>query len=160
VKRRALIRSSVFLVVAFAAACGDVEDDGPDEHPPFVPAPIPERSLSLPATALSCANGSDLTYENFGSGFLAGYCIVCHSSTSKGDQRGGAPEGVDFDGPDNARLWRAEMYTHTVGTPSKNNKTGKTTLTGSDMPPSGNVPADEKALFAEWLNCGAPAGAR
>jgi hypothetical protein len=162
------------------ASCGDVEDDGPDESPPFTPQPIPRRTLNPGATALNCPKGTDLTYENFGASFLTSYCTVCHSRATPEAQRGGATLGVDFDTADDARLWRAAILLRAGGvaitaTPANGSATGTATATGTStattkasapvtvkkaavsMPPSGNVPDQERALLTEWLSCGAPA---
>jgi uncharacterized membrane protein len=95
-------------------------------------------------TSLVCPKGTHLTYENFGEGFLRNYCQMCHSKGLAAGARAGAPLGADFDAASDAALWRAAMLSKA----------------GTDMspePPVNNVSSSERAQFAEWLNCGAPA---
>ncbi|MBS1150959.1 MAG: hypothetical protein H6Q89_2657 [Myxococcaceae bacterium] len=81
--------------------------------------------------------GTALTYQNFGIGFMAGYCIECHGS-------GRTEKGLILTTPGAVR-GHAEAVNAESGT-------------GSAMPPRGSpLPsAAERAQLVEWLSCGAP----
>ena len=89
-----------------------------------------------------CPTDSYLSYENVGQPFLANWCTGCHSAQLPVDMRQNAPMGVDFDTLAGTRehLDRIEL------------------LAAGDaptMPPVAGPDPDERALFAEWLACGA-----
>ncbi|MCO4770034.1 MAG: hypothetical protein KDA24_08405 [Deltaproteobacteria bacterium] len=66
------------------------------------------------------------------------YCSRCHYSTA-GDDRHGAPEGVDYDTRDAATTRIAATWFR---------------VKTYDMPPMGRVPnLEEMATLNEWLNC-------
>jgi len=124
--------------VNFIASCGGASASDPDE-----PSALnPNKPLPVP-TSLNCPAGTNLSYENFGLQFLRRYCSGCHSLNLTGVDRHGAPESVNFDSAADAITLRIEMLRYA----------------GSDdasMPPGVTILKDERALFREWLNCGAP----
>jgi len=86
--------------------------------------------------------GTKLTYDNFGIGFLNNHCQNCHGQPSK--DRKGAPSGYDFGSADDARRWKSRIFSRAAA--------DNTTMPpGPDDPPSG-----EREQLAEWLACGAP----
>jgi hypothetical protein len=50
-----------------------------------------------PPTQSECPPGSALTWDSFGSRFMADYCTSCHHSELLGEARHGAPSFHDFD---------------------------------------------------------------
>lgn len=87
-------------------------------------------------------NGTELTYESFGRGFLDGYCQQCHGAAGPGRQ--GAPSGYDFGTAEDARAWRDRIFARAAGE-------------NTTMPPGpDDPPATERQKLAEWLACGAP----
>jgi mono/diheme cytochrome c family protein len=87
-------------------------------------------------------DGTKLTYETFGSSFLAGNCQTCHGQ-STGDRKG-APSGYDFGTLDDVRRYKGRIFARAAA----DNVT---------MPPGpDDPPAAERAKLAEWLACGAP----
>jgi mono/diheme cytochrome c family protein len=86
--------------------------------------------------------GTKLTYETFGSEFLANNCQTCHGQ-STGDRKG-APSGYDFGTLERARQYRSRIFARAAA----DNVT---------MPPGpDDPPVAERAKLAEWLACGAP----
>lgn len=153
-KLKFVVAAALLAATCVVSACGSSgEEDAPAEAPANPPPdPIPNTAPLPPPTSLVCPKGTTLTYENFGEAFMLNYCTMCHSKNLADGQRGGAPIGVDFDGPDEVAIWRGSIIATTLGTTAAD---GKTTTTAT-MPPSGQVAAGELSLFADWLNCGTP----
>ncbi len=89
------------------------------------------------------ADCPDLTYENFAADFLGSFCTRCHNSALSGAARNGAPAGLNWDQLDVVRdnLDRIRVRATQVNT----------------MPPTEPRPdEDQRALLAEWIDCGAP----
>jgi len=86
---------------------------------------------------------TDLTWDNYGEGYLRSWCNGCHSSEVSGDGREGAPVGMDFD-------TYAGLQEHLDRVVARG--------TGDEptMPPVGGADDAERERFAEWLDCGAP----
>jgi uncharacterized membrane protein len=86
--------------------------------------------------------GTTLTYDSFGSTFLAENCQTCHGQGS-GDRKG-APPGFDFGTLADVRAHKARIFARAAA----DNVT---------MPPGpDDPPASERTKLAEWLACGAP----
>jgi len=86
--------------------------------------------------------GTKLTYDNFGKGFLDANCQRCHGVPS--DDRKGAPSGYDFSSAADARRFRERIFTRAAAD-------------NTTMPPGPDDPAEpEREKLAEWLSCGAP----
>lgn len=86
--------------------------------------------------------GTKLTYDSFGSGFIARRCQTCHGQTDGARQ--GAPEGYDFGTLDAVRAKKDRIFARAAA----DNVT---------MPPGpDNPPEAERNELAEWLACGAP----
>lgn len=140
-----LFVSLSFLGIFCLAACSS--EDGNQEEPTNEeyrePEPIENGQPLPPATSLVCNQGTYLTYDNFGAGFLDTYCVSCHHSSLAEEYRLGAPLEVNFDTSKLAQLWRASILV-------------KAASEGATMPPNQNVPTQERKDFADWLNCGAP----
>ena len=97
------------------------------------------------ATALSerpCPDDSELTYENFGEGFMLSWCNGCHSSVMPEGERQDAPLASNFDDLDAVRAWSDRIWFRSAD----HNIT---------MPPVGGPEDDERARLGEWLACGA-----
>ena len=89
-----------------------------------------------------CPDDSELTYDNFGRAFLDSHCQRCHASDA-GD-RNGAPRGFTFDTREQVLEHRERIFVRAAGD-------------NTSMPPGpDDPPAEERALLAEWLACGAP----
>ncbi|MEY4630768.1 MAG: hypothetical protein RIQ81_888 [Pseudomonadota bacterium] len=135
-KRTAL--SIFFLAALVATNCGrkvSPEDPEPQASGSNTPVKVPVN--------LECPNGTSLSWGNFGRAYTRKYCASCHSASLTGAARLGAPEGVNFDSASDALTQRVVMLR--VAAPEN-----------GSMPPSVPVSPSERALFREWLNCGAP----
>ena len=86
--------------------------------------------------------GTQLTYDSFGRGFLDENCNACHSAEAGG--RNGAPESFRFDTSTDVRAHAARIFVRAAGP-------------NTSMPPGPVDPAmDARMQLAEWLACGAP----
>lgn len=138
------MRTQFFLLLA-AISCGPItgNDVSNEEKVEIIP-PIENTAPIAPPTTLICPNGTSLNYENFGESFMLRYCTSCHSEQVVGDNRGGAPEDVNFDTPELVLIWRKSIL----------NRAGP--VEGNMPPQAGMVTRRERALLTEWLQCGAP----
>lgn len=88
-----------------------------------------------------CAErGPPLTYDNFGKGFISKHCVGCHSSLIAGNQRKGAPPGVDLDTYYGVVTWAYRIESRSLGE-------------SPGMPPGGGPSESERARLEEWLSC-------
>jgi hypothetical protein len=137
-------------------ACAGGDDDAPT---PIVPT-------DTGSTAAACA---ELTWENFGDGFVRTWCSACHSRYVTGDWRQCAPEGVPLDTLADVRLWAGEIdrkvQGEVAGPPPDDATCDGAPLGGSctcveqsdmQMPPAGGLSAEDKAQLHAWIACGAP----
>ncbi len=86
--------------------------------------------------------GTDLTYESFGRGFIGAHCQSCHASNS--EERRGAPKGISFDTHDEVIEWIDRIYDRSAGD-------------STSMPPGpDDPPAEDRDKLEVWLACGAP----
>lgn len=83
-------------------------------------------------TGASCA---DLTYDTFGKTFLDTYCISCHGSAL-------AEQNIRFD---------------TLAGLTSHKSKALSEVSSGGMPPRGatSPSSDERAMFEEWIQCGA-----
>lgn len=86
------------------------------------------------------SEGTPLTYESFGKGFINGYCQPCHGSSV--DDRRGAPPNYTFDDYDQVLELKDRVFARAAA--------------GNDsMPPGPDDPSEaEREQLAEWLACG------
>lgn len=88
------------------------------------------------------AEGTKLSYDNFGANFFLSYCDTCHSAEI--GHRKGAPEDESFGTHAGILAHKERIYERAAS----NN---------DSMPPGpDDPPLDERKQLAEWLNCGAP----
>lgn len=106
--------------------------------------------LWLLSALVACDGGSDtgndctdLTWDNYGQGYVRSWCAGCHSSALSGDEREGATVGVDFDS-------HAGVLDHVDRIIDRGTGDAPT------MPPVGGSSEDERERVLEWLECGAP----
>ena len=124
-----LSHSLLALSFVLAGACGNdtgVSGPGPDPDP----QPDPD----------ACET-SYLDYGNFGSVFVTNWCRGCHSSSVPAGMRQKAPIDVNFDNEADANEWKTRIRIRAAG--------DKPT-----MPPAGGPSVEERALLAEWIDCG------
>lgn len=87
-------------------------------------------------------DGTTLSYETFGKGFMDQHCQGCHGVPSK--DRKGAPSGYDFSSVDDVRRFRSRIFSRAAAD-------------NTTMPPGpDDPPREEREKLAEWLACGAP----
>ena len=85
-----------------------------------------------------CDTAMDVTWGNFGEGFVLTHCQGCHAEDAP--QRFGAPATVSFDDESDVLTNRSAML--------------RTILEAESMPPAGGLTDDEKLLVEVWLTCG------
>jgi uncharacterized membrane protein len=88
-------------------------------------------------------DGARVTYANFGDAYLRNWCRGCHSSAIEGEDRSGAPDGIDFNTHEDAQMWADRIRARALGD-------------DPGMPPAGGPSAEELALLEEWLDAGVP----
>lgn len=88
----------------------------------------------------TCDRTPALDWNNFGDPFFTRYCTSCHSSALTGADRGGAPEGVDFDAENQAIAWSGRLEEVVLGAEPT-------------MPPGGGPTESELAMLTEWIGC-------
>ena len=87
-------------------------------------------------------SGTELTYENFGRGFMNDHCQRCHGVASS--ERNGAPSGYDFASVDDVRKYKERIFSRAAAD-------------NTTMPPGPDDPPEpDREKLAEWLACGAP----
>ena len=84
---------------------------------------------------------SHLTYQNFGEPFALDWCRGCHSAAVPPGMRQKAPININFDTRAELMQWQDRILM-------------RATSEAPTMPPAGGPSADERALLAEWLECG------
>jgi hypothetical protein len=132
------------MLLPLVSSCSSEDEDyGPDQTEEPEPDPIGNERPLPPPTSITCANGTYLTYNNFGGAFLNNYCTSCHHSQIPAEDRQGAPLEANFDSAYLAQVWRASIILKAIGE-------------APTMPPSQSVPTQERRELSEWLNCGAP----
>lgn len=109
-----------------------------------VPEKVERPIVKSAAIKSECEEGTSLTYENFGEGFMLSYCVSCHGSEIERDQRFGAPINVNLDTYEDMSIHRRDIL-----------KTAAR-KTNPKMPPSRHVPLEERELLSEWIKCGVP----
>jgi len=89
----------------------------------------------------SCANAP--TWQNEIDPLLRTWCTTCHHSLLNGEERLGAPAGIDFDTLAGARSWSDRIRASAAMSPIT-------------MPPAGGLSADERRALQEWVDCDTP----
>jgi len=117
------------LIAALLAACGN--DIGSEPVTPDDDDPLPVNKCET----------SFLDHDNFGAPFVANWCRGCHSSAVPMNMRQKAPIDVNFDDDGDLVVWAERIKIRASGT--------KPT-----MPPAGGPGEEERALLAEWIECG------
>ncbi len=113
------------LAALIAAGCGSDGEGGGN------PPPDPD----------ACET-SYLDFTSFGEPFLLDWCAGCHSASLPPNMRQMAPADVNFDTIEGVRRFGDRIAARASGpTPT--------------MPPAGGPSAEERALLAEWISCGA-----
>lgn len=84
-----------------------------------------------------------LNWTNFGEALFTSHCTGCHHALNPEVDREGAPLGVDFD------TWQGV-------TEHLDLIEARTVPEDGGMPPAGPLSAEDRAMLAEWISCGAP----
>lgn len=128
---------AIGLALAALAACGS--GGGDDEG---------DTVTGNPTQAVCPDGGTALTYEDFGSAFMASYCQRCHSAEVDGSARNGAPDDHNFDTQVECQALADHIDELAGSGPG---------ATNVEMPPSQPRPTlAERRMLSEWLACGAP----
>jgi uncharacterized membrane protein len=88
------------------------------------------------------AECASLRYDAVAEPFVASWCRGCHSAALPPQERQRAPIDVTFENHDELVRWAPRLRVRVVDTET--------------MPPAGGPGAQERALFARYLACGAP----
>lgn len=89
-------------------------------------------SSGIASSDVTCPPDSTLTYENFGSTFIADNCLSCHTSQQR-------PTLVNL----------ATVKANSAAIISA-------AVTSTKMPSNSGMPIEERQMLGEWLACGAP----
>lgn len=90
-----------------------------------------------------CPSDNQLSWENFGAGFVLAYCTGCHGRDVREDARQGAPLSITFDDPNSIRDLDERIWSRAAD--------GNAT-----MPPVGGPDLEARRKLGQWLACGAP----
>jgi hypothetical protein len=125
------VRSRPELLLLLAvAACG-----GED------PAPAPTSGFRS-VWERPCPEGSALTWETFGEGFVRTWCTSCHSRDLAEGVRQGAPLDVNLDTAGGVRRHLDRVWAMAADG-------------NASMPPVGGPSPEDRERLGEWLACGA-----
>jgi hypothetical protein len=170
-KIKTMKRLAASIILPFLIAyCGAAAGDKPagDTEATASPGKILNKGVKR-KTTLKCKKGTGLNYDNFGHGFMLNYCTTCHSSQVADLDRANAPIEINLDSASDVQIWRARILkvvlASTVetdvpipgedppvtGAPIPTKEPARAT-----MPPDGSLGEPDRAMFLEWLNCGAP----
>jgi uncharacterized membrane protein len=101
------------------------------------------------ATASTCPDDSQLTYDAFAASFMQRYCTRCHAASRSSSDRQGAPSDHNFDTRQGLRMTAAAHLDEQAAAGPDGVNTA--------MPPSAPRPTtDERRKLGEWLACGMP----
>lgn len=125
------------ILLAALLACGDGGADPTDAG-----ADTDAAVTDTAATTTGCPPDSPFGWDDFGAPFFLTWCTGCHSVGRVGEERSGAPDGVNFDSLDEVRAWSSRIAVRAVD--------------AGDMPPQYGPDDVARARLAEWLACGAP----
>ena len=89
-------------------------------------------SSGITSADVTCPPDSTVTYENFGSAFLADNCLSCHTSQQRPTLATQAAVQANATAIINAAV------------------------TSTKMPNSRSMAVEERQMLGEWLACGAP----
>ena len=117
------------LIAALLAACGN--DIGSEPNIPDDDDPLPVNKCET----------TFLDHDNFGAPFVANWCRGCHSSAVPMNMRQEAPIEVNFDDEADLVVWAERIKIRAAST-------------APTMPPAGGPGEEERALLAEWIECG------
>jgi hypothetical protein len=127
-----------------SCAAGSVGSPQPNAGAGGAGAVTPIAGLTSGAT---CASGTALTYTNFGSNFMATFCLRCHSVSVTAPARQ-APPDRNFDDLTSIRSLAQPIDQQAGAGPAALHVT---------MPPNGVAPTiTERTQLSLWLACGAP----
>lgn len=104
-------------------------------------APGADSATAGDDTADPCDGAPELTWANFGEGFLLAHCQGCHAGSAP--DRHDAPEQVTFDSAEQAWYWAPRILARATGD-------------APTMPPMGGTDADDRQRLWWWLTCGTP----
>ena len=90
----------------------------------------------------ACPPESQVTWHNHAKPLIDTWCTTCHTSLLSGDDRKGAPTGINFDTYQGVHAFRDRILAVA---------TGDSPL----MPPAGGIPDIDRERLREWINCGA-----
>ncbi len=108
----------------------------------------PGTSTTGGSSGAVCPDGSPLTYDTFGRGFMDAYCTRCHASALPLVSRNGAPVGLDFD-----TLAEIQANADRIDRQAARGPLGLNNV----MPPGAPLPSSaERTDLGLWLACGAP----
>ena len=94
-----------------------------------------------PTADSGCGQDPPVDYASFGQGFLLKHCTACHSAQVTGQERQGAPAGVDLDTQEAAEALAERIHARVL-VPEV-----------PEMPPGGGPDAEELELLSIWLSC-------
>ncbi len=103
----------------------------------LIPALLAACEPVVEPDSAACDPG-DTTWDSWGAGFFASYCLSCHSASTP--DRRGAPVGMDFDS-------EAQVLTNLDGIE-------RSVLTDVTMPRGGGVPEAELERLRTYIACG------
>jgi uncharacterized membrane protein len=96
-----------------------------------------------PIKTLNPTINESVTYVSHIRPLLKTYCLACHSAASQGASRNGAPVNVNFDTYQSIVNFSGEALSR---------------IQSGIMPPTGQIPENDRAVFQQWVMSGMPEG--
>ena len=122
------------IVMLMLVACGD---DSPVEEA-VVPQPV-VTGETMQIDEDPCEQPG--SWDHTGQPFMLTWCTGCHAGGRVGEERHGAPDGVDFDTLSDVQAWETRILAR---------------VEDGTMPPGGGPPDAQRARLAHWFACGSP----
>ncbi len=103
-------------------------------------------SGDVPPSAIpgrACPPDAFVDAQSFGMPLMTTWCTSCHSAALTGDERRGAPVGLDLESEAAVREYALRIFARAADD-------------NLSMPPAGGPTEQERVLLGDWLACGAP----
>ena len=103
---------------------------------------VSEAPLEVPEEIGECPDGASPSAGDV-TAVLQEHCVSCHGSAVVGDDRNGAPDGIDWESAQDLASFGDDAYIW-----------GR--IYSGEMPEGTDMPDEDAYVIWEWLSCGSP----